>query len=136
MADAIKTYTIDASFLLSILLPDETNEGDIEYLERYRAGSISLVSSPLLPYEIGNALLAAAKRNRVATADARELYRAFSDLSVSFAEVDTAEVYDLAALTRLTFYDASYLWVARSKQSPLLTRDEALRTAHATLARM
>jgi predicted nucleic acid-binding protein len=47
--------------------------------------------------------------------------------------VDHAAVVEIALATRLTAYDASYLWLARELGAELVTLDGALERAAATL---
>ena len=59
----------------------------------------------------------------------REAFRLAGLLAVATLAVDHIEVIDLAAQTRLTTYDASYLWLARKMGGELVTLDKRLRKA-------
>ncbi len=48
-------------------------------------------------------------------------------LQIEWIEVDHVAVVNMALETGLTTYDATYLWLARTLQLPLLTFDEQLR---------
>lgn len=50
-------------------------------------------------------------------------------LRIEHAEVDYAAVVKLAADTRLTAYDASYLWLSREAGVELITLDRRLAAA-------
>ena len=53
------------------------------------------------------------------------------DYPISVDAVDFLEVMGLAVQTKLNVYDASYLWLARRLDVPLVTLDKRL-AAHAT----
>ena len=55
-----------------------------------------------------------------------ESLQTFLRLNVQLQDVDYRQVVDLAALTGLTAYDASYLYVARELGLPLITFDMQL----------
>ncbi len=50
-------------------------------------------------------------------------------MGIRFLDVPYQEVYDLARETLLSAYDASYVYVARSRGMPLLTFDRRLQEA-------
>ena len=54
-------------------------------------------------------------------------------LPLHWAEVDHSSVLDIAIKSRLTAYDASYLFVARELGASLATFDRRLATAAQTL---
>ena len=53
------------------------------------------------------------------------------DYPISVDAVDFLEVFGLAVRTKLSVYDASYLWLAKRLDVPLVTLDKKL-AAHAT----
>jgi predicted nucleic acid-binding protein len=97
---------------------------------------------PIWPLEVGNVLLAAARRQRVRSEDLRseDLNRIISQLAMLPIQVDEdstdralGEVFTLAAQHGLTTYDAAYLELAQRRQLPLATLDRRLREACAAL---
>jgi predicted nucleic acid-binding protein len=56
----------------------------------------------------------------------RKTFRMAGRLAIEILSVDHLEVIDLAAQTRLTTYDASYLWLARKTGGELVTLDKRL----------
>ena len=93
--------------------------------ERIIAGG-GLFAPTLVKYEMANIAckkieLSPQRREFIATA-----LQAFLNLHIDLREVDCQRVVELATLTGLTAYDASYLFVARELGMPLLTFDRQL----------
>lgn len=55
-----------------------------------------------------------------------EAFRMAGQLAIDLLAVDHLEVIDLAAKSRLTTYDVSYLWLARKTGGELVTLDKRL----------
>jgi predicted nucleic acid-binding protein len=89
----------------------------------------TLLAPALLDSELTNiALKKARKRPGAATQILLSLQAALT-LPVSRIAVPGVEVFVLATQTGLTAYDASYLWLARSRDAELVTLDAALERA-------
>ncbi len=122
---------LDASLALQWFLVDE---GDRKY-------SLSVLSSlsekqavvPVLWfYEVGNGLVMAYRRKRIAQDQIAGFLTRLKNLPIEAAPQAPAEVLDLPALAQthsLTNYDAAYLSLALRLQLPLATTDAALRRA-------
>jgi predicted nucleic acid-binding protein len=87
----------------------------------------------LTKYEVGNALW---KEHTLHQSMKEEEFREFLSLFgriipqtqvLAVEGKDLPEVADLAAKERITFYDASYVIVAKSRDLPLVTMDAQLR---------
>ena len=117
---------LDASALGALLF----GEPDAEAVAARLAGA-SLVAPALLLFEFGNVCLKKLRRHP----DRRDaLLAAFADfarLAIDIAEVDPGAVLRLAEACDLTFYDASYLWLARRLDAELVTLDRQLAGAAA-----
>lgn len=127
MVENTKRAVVDASFVLAYLLPDEATARVDELFEDYQAGKLSLVSSPLLPFEVLNGLIGAIKTKRLKQTKAIKLGKAFLQLPIEYEELDYVEVFKLALAKNLTVYDASYLLVAKTIGATLLTFDKQLK---------
>ena len=122
---------LDASLALQWFLVDEAD----------RQYSLSVLSSlsekqavvPVLWfYEVGNGLLMAYRRKRIAQDQIDGFLTRLKNLPIEAAPQATMEVFDLPALAQthsLTNYDAAYLALALRLQLPLATSDAALRRA-------
>jgi predicted nucleic acid-binding protein len=117
----VTVKVIDASAVVALLFKEPAGEQIPAQLR-----GCDLHAPDLLPYEVANACL---KKIR-AKPDEREAlltaFELFSNFSFTLVTVDTVETITLAADTRLSLYDASYLWLARRLGCGLLTLDDKL----------
>jgi predicted nucleic acid-binding protein len=93
----------------------------------------SLHAPDLIRHGVAGACLKkirAAPRDRQALADAFSL---LDQLSISSATIELVEAIDLAQRTRLSLYDASYLWLACTFDVELVTLDDNLVRANEAL---
>ena len=121
-------FVVDASFVCSYFL-GESNKKVEEVFEEFEKGRIELVSSTLLDYEVGNVLKAAVLRKRIKKKEAEILWRSYLDFEIKTFTPDFLEVFHLALELNLTFYDASYLYLAKARKLKLLTLDKSLSLA-------
>ena len=83
------------------------------------------MSHELIFYEIGNVAWKCAKFGRLNDEDAAMALAKTAGLLAEVQQsLDYVSIYRLAAETGLTFYDASYVWLARSRDLKLRTRDK------------
>ena len=130
MAVSIETsekFVVDASFVLSYLLPDEENEYVKGLFLDYQKRKIDFISASLLPYEVVNGVKSAVIRERMGTAQAKSLIREFLKLDFALEKINETEIFSLAISHDISIYDASYLCLAKSEKISLLTLDEKLR---------
>ncbi len=125
---------LDASAAANFVLPDESNEYGENVLRRIQT------SGALVPvlwnYEMGNLLSMAFRKRRI-----NEAYRelalgrlltlriAYWDYDGDTSLIHGARIAKLADDTNSSFYDASYLYLARLKGLELATLDRPLRNA-------
>lgn len=121
-----KRYIIDASFVLSFLLPDEKHQHVDQVFNQYKDGTVELLSVPLLPFEVVNGLKLAVLRKRIDTKYALNRMKEFFDYKISLRGVDFFEAFEMAKKHSLTIYDACYLYQAQNLKTQLLTLDVAL----------
>ena len=117
---------VDASALAAVVFAEP--EGD--RMEARLAGA-SLHAPTLIEYEMTSAAL---RRSRRQPAEARRFFSGLLvalDMDVELHPVDHPAVLALAMKTRLSVYDAAYLWLARHLAVPLVTLDRNLAAAAA-----
>jgi predicted nucleic acid-binding protein len=122
---------LDASVALSWCFKDEASEQTDAMLDHVR------VFGALVPglwfLEVGNVLLQAERRGRIAPADVFVRLELISTLPIAVDQMSVAAAWDevlaLARAHRLTTYDASYLELAMRRGLKLFTRDAALAAA-------
>ncbi len=120
------TAVIDSSFLLAYLLPDETETKVQDFFKQLKSKNIRLVAPQLLLFEIFNGLQTAVIRKRISAVLAKKLGEKLLLLPIEFTEIDFMETLQLARKHKLTFYDASYLYLSKSLHATLLTLDDKL----------
>lgn len=125
MQEDIKFYTLDASFILAFLLPDEHSEEVVKIFREYEAKKVHFISTTILPLEVVNGLKYAIGK-RINKGEAVRLIYDFLGLSINSFEPDLEEVLNISLDMKISVYDASYLYLAKSQKAPLLTLDEAL----------
>ncbi|MBI4272439.1 type II toxin-antitoxin system VapC family toxin [Candidatus Uhrbacteria bacterium] len=121
------TWIIDSSFALCFLLPDEHSKEVDDMFELYAQGERKLCSSPLLFFEVYNGLASAVRRKRIDQKKAAELMNLFHTLKIPTIECEYALSLDLAFEYSLSFYDATYVALAKANKLPLLTLDSKLK---------
>jgi len=112
---------VDASAIGAIMF----DEPEGPALARHLEGE-TLLAPTLLDFELMNiAVTKARRRPELIEHIAISLATALS-LRIDRVPVPGPEVFALAAGTGLTAYDASYLWLAHSRDAELVTLDAAL----------
>jgi len=118
---------IDTSALLAVLLEEPERPALI-----IATKGVVLFAPASLPWEVGNALVAATRRRRLTPAEAQRAWTAYERVPLRLVEVDIPRAVGLAIELKLYAYDAYMLEAARQRGLPLLTLDQRLRAAAAT----
>jgi predicted nucleic acid-binding protein len=85
------------------------------------------VSVGLWRYEFGNVLLKYVRAGRLEALEMELALKEVSGLLVETVEnLDTLAVWRLSLEKGLSYYDASYVWLARSRSCRLYTRDAGI----------
>ncbi len=119
---------VDASALGAIIFKEPERQEIARRLEGAR-----LVAPALLGFEIVNACLTKLRRHPQYRSEILQAFTMQGELSIESAEVNHAGVLALAEHSRLTGYDASYLWLAQRLNAELVTLDRELARAAAAL---
>lgn len=124
------SLVIDASFAVALVLPDEAKPSGSMVALLKTGGAIV---PGLWPFEVGNTLVMAQRRRRIAPT---AIERVVAEVGTLPVEVDTQSSLrswrssvNLAVRHRLTVYDAAYLELAARLHLPLATLDGELRKA-------
>lgn len=86
----------------------------------------TLAAPALLAFEIANTAVKKLRRHPEQRAALLAAYTFSLGLPIETVAVDIAAVVSVAEQSRLTAYDASYLWLARELRADLVTLDAAL----------
>jgi predicted nucleic acid-binding protein len=124
-------FVLDCSIAVAWCFEDEASEVCDALLERVRDEG-ALVPS-LWHLELGNVMIQAERRGRIASADVSTRLELIGDLPiVTDDETPLRALHEILALARaenLTTYDAAYLELAIRRGLPLATNDKRLRSA-------
>jgi predicted nucleic acid-binding protein len=125
----MRGIVVDASVSAAWFLPDESNPFTEAALQATAVVDVWVPGLWLL--EIGNLLLSAQRRKRIAETKRRELVAAAAALRlhVDREAVAMPHLDALASRHGLTTYDATYLELALRRRLPLATQDKALLAA-------
>ena len=91
------------------------------------AGGCDLVAPPVLPYEIGNALSAQARRGRLSPSELIAAWDSATAIPVDLVSMNIRAASVMAGQLGIYAYDAYFLQCAIEQQCPLLTLDRRLR---------
>lgn len=115
------TILVDANIYLAVIL-DEPEKNKIVNLTQ----NLGLVSPLVLPYEIGNALSAMVKRNRLTRAQILECFDIYNKIPVRLVDVDIEGALQIASNYNIYAYDAYYLEIARRFKLNLFSLDKRM----------
>lgn len=120
----MKTLIVDSSVIVKWL--NQTKEQSLEQadkiLEEAKEGQIELITPELAKYEIGNVLIT----KRIDSSKVKASLTAFYSLPIAFIteSLELAEkTYSLAHSLKLTYYDASFLSLAKQYNAALVTEN-------------
>jgi len=112
---------VDASVLIAVIVGEPVRERLIELTE-----GADLVGPYSVHWEIGNALAAMLKRNRIALEQALRAVQVYEQIPVRYVNVEIEEALKIAQELRLYAYDAYLIRCAEKYRLPLLTLDKGL----------
>jgi len=131
----VKSFVLDASVAIAWCFDDESTPAAWALLDRLRTAPAHVPA--LWALEVGNILLSAERRRRIAKARTIEFLGILGELDI---RVDPdlpgrafRDVLPLARERHLTTYDATYLELAMRLGLPLATKDKALARAATAL---
>jgi predicted nucleic acid-binding protein len=119
---------VDASAIVALLFNERSRDAVVARLH-----ASSLYAPSVIEFEVANACL---KKMRASPAERDGLLQAFSlldRLSIKLEAIDLAATLALAERTKLSVYDASYLWLVRFLGAELVTLDDRLARADSAL---
>lgn len=115
--------TIDTSALLAVLLNEQHKPAVIELTQGH-----DLQAPFSLDAEIGNALSAMLKRDRLSLKKAQQVLAQFDEIPIRRTKLRLIEATQIAHNHSIYAYDAYVLDCARQYRSPLLSLDHQLKT--------
>jgi predicted nucleic acid-binding protein len=115
---------IDANVAIAIILDEPVKQRIIELTE-----DADLISTEILPHEVGNALSAMCRRRRLTADEVTRAYALFETIPVRLFKTKVADALKISAKYRLYAYDAYYLELAARLRLPVLTYDAPMKNA-------
>lgn len=112
---------IDTSVLIAVL----TDEPERQKLIQTTRG-VDLIAPPSVHWEVGNALAAMLKRNRINREQVRVVLNAYEEIPIRFVEIDLSAAMEVAVDHNLYAYDAYILTCARENRCSLISLDKGL----------
>jgi len=116
---------VDASALAAIAFAEPGADAVIDAIDGHR-----LHAPTLVVFELMNVAWKRSRKQPAASALFLEALQVLEGLGLRFRGINQEAVVKLGLATGLTAYDASYLWLARALDLPLVTLDRKL-GAHA-----
>jgi predicted nucleic acid-binding protein len=114
---------IDTAAILAVVLEEPERPALLAATE-----DVVLFAPASLPWEVGNALVAAVRRRRLSAAQAEAGWASYQKIPIRLVEVDIGRAIALANEQGVYAYDGYMLQLARSRGLPLLTLDTRLGT--------
>jgi predicted nucleic acid-binding protein len=112
---------IDASAVIAVILNEPTKSAIIEATKGAEA-----ISPASLPWEVGNALSANFKRDRITLNQALRAAEEYQKINVRLVDVDLEHALRISMELKIYAYDASLLWCASFYKIPLLCLDKPM----------
>ena len=112
----------DASSFISLILSENERDWVIK-----KTKDCEIISPVVLPYEIGNALIASYKRKRINKDEIIKAYSISKTIKVRFFDVDINNALNIAIRYNIYAYDAYYLQCCLENNLPLLSLDKKMR---------
>ncbi len=117
-----KVYVIDSSVAVKWLSTKDERllEKSDKIVADFEGGKIHLIAPELSKYEMGNALL----NKKISLESAKVSLASYYRIPIEFVplDLDSAELtMEIALENKITFYDASFLAIAKKYSIPLIT---------------
>jgi predicted nucleic acid-binding protein len=136
------TFVIDTSALIFLLGIEEAPEGSplkkfLELIKEEKTEPDELVAPKLIWYELGQVLVKKRREKHLALPEYQAIYQQFMDwyiIPIDFSVPEYRSIHELCLTSEstrhglLSYYDASYLFLAQKISAPLVTHDRQLLT--------
>ena len=109
---------LDASAIMAVIL-NEPNRSTVITLTE----NATLLSSEVISFEIGNALVNLFKKRKITEEELLEAYRNYTAIPIENIKVDIEKALKIACKYQIYAYDAYYLETANRLKLPLITFD-------------
>lgn len=117
----MKKVVLDASVIIKWFNQEKGREAALDYLKKLQLGKVRIFLPELVKYELANALL---KGKKPSFNSAGRILKIFYQLPLNFVTEDSQlanNSYKLAEKLKITYYDASFLALAKKVNGLLIT---------------
>ncbi len=111
----------DTNIFLAVVLYEPERDSIIKLTVGHE-----LIAPEVLPFEIGNALSAMVKREKITTDEMLSIWSATQKIPVDLRTVDIAKALEISSDFHIYAYDAYFLVCALFLRAPLLTLDKRM----------
>jgi len=112
---------VDANIFLAVILNEPEKAGIIKLTK-----DCELISPEILPYEIGNALSAMFRRDRLSESQIHTCFDIFKKIPLRLVPVDIEKSLQIVSKHNIYAYDSYYLEVASRLNLKLLSLDQKM----------
>jgi len=112
----------DTNIFLAVVLDEPEKNNIIQLTSKANA-----ISPEVLPYEVGNALSAMVKRNKLTKDEALLAFEGIKSIPVRLVSIDIRQALKLALAYNIYAYDAYFLQCAKQLSCPLITLDKRMK---------
>jgi predicted nucleic acid-binding protein len=130
-------YVLDSNVALKCFLPEELSDVARRVLERSASGALTLIAPEILLAEVAHALRREVVRKRLPADEALTIWKDIRAMQIemhSIAEL-ADEAFTLALDNMGAAYDALYIALAEREDVQVLTADDRMTNAFASLKR-
>jgi len=113
---------LDASSIMAIILNEPNRDKVIRLTE-----SVALLSSEVISFEVGNALVNLYRRQKITEEGLFDAYKNFSLIPLRIIKVNMENALKIACKYKIYAYDAYYLEAAHRLKLPLITFDAPMK---------
>ncbi|MBL7150742.1 type II toxin-antitoxin system VapC family toxin [Candidatus Microgenomates bacterium] len=117
----MRKIVLDTSVIIKWFTKEIKSSDAKVYLEGFREGKYQIVLPELAKYELGNAIL---KGKKFSFYKARKIFSTFYSFPLIFVEENESQsllTYKTAQKLNITYYDASFLALAKQEKATLIT---------------
>ena len=114
-------FVVDTSIVMAVLLNEETRDTIIEY-----TSEAGIIAPHSIYWELGNALSANVKRQRITNKQALDVLLQFLKMNIRYVDIDLYQAMMLSNKYQIYAYDAYLLQCAIETSSKLLSLDKKM----------
>lgn len=121
----MKSYVVDACVLAKVVIQDQEEDCDkaLSLFHQFMERNVNLLVPSFWAFELGNTIRKRVQGLENQIAALRYLFQS-QLITVDFSESDYFHILNLFDGHNVTFYDASYYYIAQREDIPLITADE------------